>query len=60
MTATKATIRAINKYQRANTRQVQLKLNIKYDQDILAKLDIVDNKQGYIKELIRQDINKDK
>ncbi len=58
--ATQAQLKAIRKYQQANTKAYQLKVNIKYDQDIINKLDSVENKQGYIKELIRQDINKDK
>ena len=44
------------KYDKANTRQIKLKLNIGTDNDILEKLDKVPNKQGYIKALIRQDI----
>ena len=38
------------------TRRVQLKLNIKTDADILARLDAVPAKQTYIKDLIRKDI----
>lgn len=45
-----------NKYDKENTRQLRLKLNIGTDRDILEKLDKVPNKQGYIKALIRQDI----
>lgn len=48
--------RAIAKYDAANTKQVKLKLNLKTDADILARLDEVSNKQGYIKELIRKDL----
>ena len=43
-------------YDKANTVQVRLKLNIKTDADILKKLEQVGNKQGYIKALIRADI----
>lgn len=35
---------------------ISLKLNKKTDADILKKLDEADNKQGYIKRLIRKDI----
>lgn len=45
-------------WDKANTVQVKLKLNKNTDQDILAKLHQVGNKQGYIKSLIRQDIEK--
>lgn len=44
------------KYDAKATRQIRLKLNLNSDADILAKLDAVDNKQGYIKDLIRKDI----
>lgn len=46
------------KYDAANTKQIRLKLNTKTDADILKRLESVDNKQGYIKELIRKDIEK--
>ena len=54
--ATDAQLRAIAKYDAAHTVQYRLKLNKETDADIIAKLDSVDNKQGYIKELIRKDI----
>ena len=44
------------KYDEANTTQVKLKLNNKTDADILDWLNQMKNKQGYIKELIRRDI----
>ena len=46
------------KYNDTHTRQINLGLSIRYDADILAQLDAVPNKQGYIKELIRADIAK--
>lgn len=49
--------KATKKYDAANTVQVRLKLNLNTDQDILARLEEVESKQGYIKELIRRDIN---
>lgn len=52
-------IRDIKAYDRINTVQVKLKLNKKYDSDIIHKLDTVGNKQGYIKQLIRDDIGKE-
>lgn len=48
--------RASAKYDQNNTRQIKLKLNIRTDADILEKLDSVENKQTYIKELIRKDM----
>lgn len=56
--ATEAQKRAIAKYDAANTTRVMLKLNNKTDADILQKLAEVQNKQGYIKELIRKDLQK--
>lgn len=43
-------------YDRRNTTQVVLKLNRKTDADILGHLAAQDNRQGYIKKLIREDI----
>lgn len=42
------------KYDAANTVQIRLKLNRKTDADILALLDKTDNKQGLIKQLLRE------
>ena len=57
--ASEAQIRASEKYDRANTIRITLKLNRTTDAEILAKLDSVESKQGYIKALILADINKD-
>jgi predicted nucleic-acid-binding protein len=46
------------KYQKENIQRVVLKLNKKTDADILDWLDSLDNKQGSIKEVIRQHLNK--
>lgn len=46
------------KYDKANTTQIKLKLNLKTDADILEYLDKVENKQGTLKRLIRQEIAK--
>lgn len=46
------------RYDAANTTQVKLKLNDTTDADILARLESVPNVQGYIKALIRADIDK--
>lgn len=51
-----AQLKAQYKYDKANTQQVILKLNLKSDSDILEKLLNEDNKQGYIKALIRDDM----
>lgn len=59
MTASKAQLRAQAKYDKDNTIQVKIKLNKKTDRDIIERLSEVDNKQGYLKELIRLDILRD-
>jgi hypothetical protein len=51
--------RANAKYDASHTKQIILKLNINTDADILDRLAEVDNKQGYIKSLIREDMNKE-
>jgi len=53
---TKATINQ-TKYDKAHCRTYGLKMNLETDKDIIAKLSSVPNMQGYIKQLIRQDIN---
>ena len=49
---------AVARYDAKNTTQVHLKLNNKTDADILRRIDEVENVQGYIKELIRQDMKR--
>ena len=48
------------KYDQKNTQRIYLKFNLKTDADILEKLDSIENKQGYIKDLIRKDIENSK
>lgn len=43
-------------YLKDNARQIKFNLSLKYDQDVIARLDGIGNKQGYIKDLIRADI----
>lgn len=52
--STDAQIKAAAKYDKNNTKLIQLKLNKKTDADILDFLDGLDNRQGFIKELIRK------
>ena len=56
MAVSEAHKRASMKYDKENMRQIKFNLSLKYDLDIIARLDAVPNKQGYIKELIRADI----
>lgn len=46
-------------YDQTHTRQIKMKLNLRTDADVLAKLNSVPNKQGYIKQLIRRDIEQE-
>ena len=48
--------RAKEKYDKATAKQVLFRFNNTTDADILKKLEEVDNKQGYIKQLIRDDM----
>lgn len=50
--------RATAKYDAANTTRFGIKLNNKTDADIIQKLQSVDSMQGYIKALIRADMEK--
>lgn len=53
---TKSQLKAQAKYDRDNTKQIVLKLNLTSDADILAMLNSQSNKQGYLKKLVRNDI----
>lgn len=59
MKTTKAQLKATAKYQAANTKAYVIRLNLNTDADIIQKLEQVNNKQGYIKNLIRSDLNSD-
>lgn len=63
MLTSEAQKRAVRKYDAANTKQIHLKLNLKSDADILERLEQMtetdEGMQGYIKRLIRADINRD-
>ena len=58
--ASEAKIRANNKSNKINTTMVCVRLNYNTDADIIKKLDEVDSKMGYIKELIRKDMQTQK
>ncbi len=46
------------KYEAENTKRVYIKLNKNTDDDILSYLETLENKQGYIKSLIREDLKR--
>lgn len=54
--ATEAQRRAQAKYDKANTKGVYLKLNLTTDADIIEHLASKQSVQGYIKQLIRRDM----
>ena len=54
---TKAQARASAKYDKEHTKGIYLKLNKETDADIIEFLAGVENVQGYIKQLIRNDEN---
>ena len=56
MAYTEAAKQSMLRYQKKAIKQEKFNFNVKYDADILAKLDSVPNKLGYIKDLIRADI----
>lgn len=58
--STEAQKKASANYAKKMTKCVNLALNKKTDADIIEKLDSVDSKMGYIKKLIREDIEKTK
>lgn len=46
------------RYDAKNRLSFTIKLNYNYDMDIIKKLETVESKNGYIKQLIRDDINR--
>ena len=50
--------RAVRKYNDTNTKSYLLRYNIKTDAEIIAQLEKVPSKMGYIRKLIRDDMQK--
>ncbi len=59
MTEPSSKVKASIKYNKNNVKQVKLNLNLKTDADIIEALTASGNMQGYIKDLIRRDLNDD-
>ena len=53
---TEAQKKAVKRYNAVNVKMISLKLNRKTDKDILEHMETIENKQGYLKQLIRSDI----
>ena len=48
------------RYELANLKTYTFRLNIKHDADVIAEREKQDNKQGYVKQLVRADIERSK
>lgn len=57
-TTTPAQVRATAKYDKTHIKGYYIKLNLINDNDIIKRFAEVESVQGYIKELVRKDINK--
>ena len=57
--ATEANKRASKKYDQRNTKMISVKLNKNTDADIFKHLENIENKQRYIKGLIRKEIKEE-
>ena len=60
MAVTKAQMRASMEWHKKHLTQIKFNLNNETESDIIEWLEAKDNKQGYIKDLIRVDIAKNK
>lgn len=55
-----ARLRANRKYEKANIKQTLLKFHKTHDAAIIEKLDSLDNKNNYVRQLILQDLEREK
>ena len=46
------------RYELANLKTYTFRFNIKHDADVIAEIEKQDNKQGYVKQLVRADIER--
>lgn len=58
--ASAAKLRATKKYEKAHIRQILLKFHKTYDAAIIEKLDSLDSKNSYVRQLILQDLEREK
>lgn len=56
--ASEAQRKAVAKYDAANTVQFKIKLNKTSDKEMIEFLKSLDNRQGYLKDLIKADMQK--
>ena len=55
-----AKLRATKKYEKANIRKILLKFHKTHEAEIIEKLDSVPSKNNYIRQLILQDLEREK
>lgn len=58
--ASEAKLRANKKYEKKNIRQILLKFHKTHEAEIIEKLDSVPSKNNYIRQLILQDLEREK
>ena len=58
--ASEAHLRATKKYEKANIRQFLLKFHKTHEAEIIEKLDSLDSKNNYVRQLILQDLEREK
>lgn len=55
-----ARLRATKKYEKERVRQILLKFHKTHDAEIIEKLNSVDSKNNYVRQLILQDLEREK
>lgn len=55
-----ANMEYLNQYEKENIRQIRLKINRKTEPELLEWIEKQGNIQGYIKQLIREDMDREK
>jgi len=55
-----ANMEYLNQYEKENIRQIRLKINRKTEPELLEWIEEQGNIQGYIKQLIREDMDREK
>lgn len=58
--ASEAHLRATKKYEKKNIRQILLKFHKTHEAEIIEKLDSVPSKNNYVRQLILQDLEREK
>lgn len=58
--SSEARLRATKKYEKKNIRQILLKFHKTHEAEIIEKLDSVPSKNNYVRQLILQDLEREK